>query len=149
MPICSPFNEPNMKVKLLLLTLVLSVSGLLARASGNTSTGTPGTGEDNKKTDIAGGVIHAETKKPIGNVSVTAYSINKKEKVVITDASGNYAFSELKPGTYKLVFEKTGYKKVTKDKVTIRPDEGCQLNVEMDEEEEFHIVPGQLFSDFD
>ena len=61
-----------MKVKLLLLTLVLSVSGLLARASGNTSTGTPGTGEDNKKTDIAGGVIHAETKKPIGNVSVTA-----------------------------------------------------------------------------
>ena len=68
---------------------------------------------------------------------------------MITDASGNYAFSELKPGTYKLVFEKTGYKKVTKDKVTIRPDEGCQLNVEMDEEEEFHIVPGQLFSDFD
>ena len=138
------FKEHPMKLKSLLATIVFSAAALCARA--NTS---PGTGEENKKNDIAGGVVHADTKKPLLNVSVTAYSLNKKEKVVITDANGNYSFCELKSGTYKLVFEKTGYKKVTKEKVTIRSDEGCLLNIEMDEEEGFHIMPGQLFSDFE
>jgi hypothetical protein len=137
-----------MKFKLLLLTLLFSTAACVARASDTAIYGTPGTGEENKKTDIAGGVIHADTKKPLANVSVTAYSINKKEKVVLTDGTGSYSFNELKPGTYKLVFEKTGFKKVTKEKVMIKSDEGCQLNVEMDEEEEFQIMPGQLFSDF-
>ena len=139
------FKEHPMKLKSLLVTVVFSTAAIVARGN-NTS---PGTGEENKKNDIAGGVIHADTKKPLLNVSVTAYSANKKEKVVITDANGYYSFCELKSGTYKLVFEKTGYKKVTKEKVTIRSDEGCQLNIEMDEEEGFHIMPGQLFSDFE
>jgi hypothetical protein len=141
------FKEHPMKLKSLLVTIVFCAAAIFARA--NTSPGAPGAGEENKKNDIAGGVIHADTKKPLLNVSVTAYSANKKEKVVITDANGYYSFCELKSGTYKLVFEKTGYKKVTKEKVTIRSDEGCQLNIEMDEEEGFLIMPGQLFSDFD
>ena len=134
-----------MKFKLLLLTAIFSASAVLARAN-NTS---PGTGEDTKKNDIAGGVIHADTKKPLSNVSVTAYSLSKKEKVVLTDASGNYSFSELKPGTYKLIFEKDGFRKVTKEKVTIRQDEGCLLNIEMSDEEDFKIIPQIMFSDFD
>lgn len=134
-----------MKLKLLLFTTLLTAGAITARANNTT----PGSGEENKKSDIAGGVIQAESKKPLTNVSVTAYSSNKREKVVLTDGSGNYSFNELKPGTYKLVFEKTGYKKVTKERVTIKSDEGCQLNVEMDEEEVFHIMPGQILSDFD
>ena len=94
-------------------------------------------------------MIHADTKKPLSNVSVTAYSASKKEKVVLTDASGNYSFSELKPGTYKLIFEKDGFRKVTKEKVTIRQDEGCLLNIEMSDEEDFKIIPQIMFSDFD
>jgi len=134
-----------MKLKLLLLTVIFSAAACVARAN---NTATPGTGEENKKSDIAGGVIHADTKKPLGNVSVTAYSTTRKEKVVLTDGTGNYSFNELKPGTYRLVFEKSGFKKVTREKVMIRSDEGCQLNVEMDEEQEFQIMPGQMFSDF-
>ena len=130
-------------MKLLLLTLVFSAAALLARA--NT---TPGAGESSK-TDIAGGVLDADTRKPLGNVSVTAYSISKKEKMVMTDIAGNYSFNELKPGTYKLVFEKTGFKRVTRDKLIIRSDEGAQLNIEMEDEETFQIVPGQLFTDLD
>jgi hypothetical protein len=135
-----------MKFKLFLLTFVCSIAVLFARAT-NTNP-EPGSAEF-KKNDIAGGVWHAETKKPISNVSITAYSINKKEKIVLTDGNGNYAINDLKPGTYKFVFEKNGYKKVTRDKVIIRQDEGCLLNVEMNEESEFQIIPGQLiFSDF-
>jgi len=135
-----------MKYKLFLLTLVFTATAFVARA--NNTDPSVDNGEENKKTDIAGGVIHTDTKKPLSNVVVTAYSTTKKEKVVYTDANGFYSFSELKAGTYKLVFEKDGYKKVTREKVTIRPDEGCQLNIEMDEEKEFQILPGSFF-DFD
>jgi hypothetical protein len=131
-----------MKFKLLFLTTVFSAA-FMVRANA-----TPGIGDENKKVDIAGGVIHAETKKPLSNVSVAAYSATKKEKVVLTDGNGNYSFNDLKPGIYKLVFEKDGFKKVTKERVAIRPDEGFQLNVEMGEVEGFPILPGLLFSDF-
>ena len=33
-----------------------------------------------------------------------------------------HAFDELKPGVYKFVFEKAGFKKVTKDKVVVKTD---------------------------
>src|SRR5882672_5821219 len=51
-----------------------------------------------KKNDLAGFVLHAESKKPLKDVNVTAYLISKKEKTVLTDEGGNYAFDELKPG---------------------------------------------------
>jgi hypothetical protein len=121
--------------------MLFVVAAFAARANS-----TDPTAEENKKADIAGGVLHTDTKKPLSNVSVTAYSATKKEKVVYTDAKGYYSFDELKGGTYRLVFEKDGYKKVTREKVTIRPDEGCQLNVEMHEEKEFEILPGSFFN---
>ena len=129
-----------MKYKLLLLTVVFSFTAFFARANNEI--------EGNKKNDIAGGVLHAETKKPLGNVNVIAYSANKKDNAVLTDGNGNYSFNDLKPGTYKLVFEKDGFRRVTKDRVIIRSDEGCQLNVEMDESDSFQIMPGLLFTDF-
>jgi hypothetical protein len=131
-----------MKSKLFFLTIALTAAAFTASANSTD----PTNGEESKKTDITGGVVNVDTKKPIGNVSVTAYSAAKKEKVVYTDANGNYSFDELRAGTYRLIFEKTGYKKLTKEKVLIRPDEGCQLNVEMDNEDEMQILPGSLFN---
>ena len=88
-------------------------------------------------------MYHTTTKKPLTNVSVTAYlTSDKKEKVVLSDSNGNYAFDDLKPGVYKFVFEKDGYKKVTKEKVFIKTDEGFQLNIEMAEEKDFDFIPG-------
>lgn len=133
-----------MKYKTVLLTVAFIAATVAVRASTkNTTPDSPS--EIIRKTDIAGGVVHADTKKPLNNVMVTAYSATKKEKVVYTDANGNYSFSELKAGTYKLVFEKEGLRKVTREKVTIRPEEGCMLNVEMDDDDEFLIVPNSIF----
>jgi hypothetical protein len=138
-----------MKPRILLLSLTLIIASAFATCV--RAAATPGTEDVNKKYDIAGGVIHSDTKKPLSNVSVTAYSTSKKEKVALTDVNGNYAFSDLKPGTYKLVFEKNGFKKVVRDKVNISPSEGLQLSIQMSEESgEFQIMPGQLlFSEFD
>ncbi len=111
----------------------------------------PGTGEnDVKKSDVAGGVLHIDSKKPLGSVNVTAYSNNKKEKAVVTDIQGNYSFDDLKPGTYKFVFEKAGYRKVTKEKTILRIDEDTQLHIFMEEHNAFDFMPGpSSLIDFD
>lgn len=100
----------------------------------------PGPGEG-KKDDINGTVIHSENKKPLEGVCVTAILISKKEKAVLTEEDGGYSFDELKPGTYKFVFEKAGFRKITKEKVVIKTDEAFQLNIEMIELSDFEIMP--------
>ncbi len=129
----------KMKLKTILLSFLLVFVSAIAKANTDPSDAD----ETSKKDEINGGVYHNETKKPLINVSITAYlNSNKKEKVILSDNNGNYAFDDLKPGTYKFVFEKNGYKKVTREKIIIKTDEGFQLNVEMSEEKDFVFVPG-------
>lgn len=134
-----------MKSRLLLLVITL-FGFVAAKASGDD----PGTGcVKGKKDDLLGMVTHSDTKKPMKDVTVTAYLVSKKEKMVVTDDAGNFSFDELKPGTYKFVFEKSGFKKVTKDKIVVKTDEGVQLNVEMMENGGYDIMPSPFhFSDF-
>lgn len=135
-----------MKPRLLLLALGL-LGFAAARANAEPNPTDPcGKG---KKNDLAGIILHGESKKPIKDVTVTAYLVSKKEKSVQTDETGNYGFEELKPGTYKFVFEKSGYKRVTKEKVVVKTDEAFQLNIEMIESKDFDLVPSPLlFADF-
>jgi len=42
---------------------------------------------------------------------------------------------------YKFVFEKTGFKKVTKEKVVIKTDETFQMQIEMVEMGDYDILP--------
>jgi uncharacterized protein (DUF2141 family) len=138
-----------MRLKFLLLTCFAAILTLGAAANVTD----PGTGEENlkKSNDVVGAVYHNDSKKPLGNVSVTAYSTlsSKKEKVVVTDANGNFSFNDLKPGSYKLVFEKSGFKKVTKEKFISREDEAFQINVHMEEHKSFDFMPGSSqFFDF-
>jgi hypothetical protein len=114
----------HMKPKTLLLIATFILGSLVTKASNND----PGLG---KKEDILGMVMNAEGKKPLKDVSITAYLSSKKEKVVITDITGAYAFDDLKPGVYKFVFEKEGYKKVVKEKIAVKVDEAFQLDIEM------------------
>jgi hypothetical protein len=124
-----------MKRTLLTLTIIAACSA--GAFANNTDPGIDGRG---KKDDVNGVVVDDE-KKPLKDVSITAYLVSKKEKVVLTDEDGGYAFDELKPGTYKFVFEKTGYKKVVKEKVVVKVDEGFQLRVEMLEDKDSGLMP--------
>jgi len=133
-----------MKPKIFLLAF-----GLLGFAVAKANTD-PDPLTDKKKIDEVNGVIlTSDSKKPLKDVSVTAYSLSKKEKTVQTDETGNYSFDELKPGTYKFVFEKVGFKKVTKEKVIVKTDETFQLNIEMISSGDFELKPSPFhFSDF-
>jgi hypothetical protein len=133
-----------MKPKILLL--VLSLLGFaFAKASTD-----PDPSTDKKKIDAVNGIIvQIDGKKPLKDVSITAYCLTKKEKIVQTDDTGNYSFDELKPGTYKFVFEKAGFKRVTKEKVVVKTDETFQLNIEMIADTDFELKPSPFhFSDF-
>ncbi len=131
-----------------LLLIAIGLTGFVA-ARANDGDPKPGCPEREKKNDLAGIILHGESKKPLKDVVVTAYLGSKKEKTVYADETGNYGFEELKPGTYKFVFEKSGYKKVTKEKVVVKTNEAFQLNIEMIEMKEFDIVPSPLlFADF-
>jgi hypothetical protein len=89
---------------------------------------------------VFGKVFREDSKKPIQNVTVTAILLNRKEKYTITDTEGEFGIDELKPGTYKIIFEKDGYRKVVKEKVNIRQNEPMELNVEM-EFLNYNLVP--------
>jgi len=121
-----------MKPKILLLLCSLIMASFIARA------GDPRNG---RKEDIMGSVVNAQGKKPLKDVSVTAYLSSKKEKVVITNGCGAYAFEDLKPGVYKFVFEKDGYKKVVKENVSIKVDEGFQMDIEMLQDQAADVMP--------
>lgn len=132
-----------MKFKsLLLLLAIFGVTAAKANTDPKPSSPTPGNG--GKKNNLMGVVSHAENKKPLKNVNVTAYLVSKKEKAVTTDQAGVFSFDELKPGTYKFIFEKEGYKRVTKDNIVIKPDEGCELNIEMMQTKDYNLVPSPL-----
>jgi len=121
-----------MKPKTLLLISTFILGSLIAKANND---------DPGKKEDILGSVMNAEGKKPLKDVSITAYLSSKKEKVVITDITGAYAFDDLKPGVYKFVFEKEGYKKVVKEKVTVKVDEAFQLDIEMLQDSAADVMP--------
>ena len=132
-----------MKPKILLLAICLLG---FAAAKANASIDP----DPKKRVDEVNGVIYdSEHKKPLKDVTITAYSVSKKEKTVLTDESGNYSFDELKPGIYKFVFEKAGFKKVTKEKVIVKTDETFQLNIEMAGSGDLEMMPSPFhFSDF-
>jgi hypothetical protein len=126
-------------------TLAVALLGFTA-VQANNGPGGPGTG---KKDEVNGIVVNSENRKPLKDVSITAVISSKKEKIALTDDAGNYYFDELKPGTYKFIFEKAGFKRITKEKVVVKTDEAFQLNIEMIEEKEVDIMPTPFhFSEF-
>lgn len=127
-----------MKQKILLLIAICTIGCLQSKASdASIDPGNPGKSIN----EVAGNIFDGDSKKPLREVTVTAYSLNKKEKFVITDEFGRFEFDELKTGIYKLVFEKEGYRKVVREKVSVKTDETFQMKIEMIEADGFDLMP--------
>lgn len=124
-----------MKHRFLLLIAICTLGFLHSKANGVE----PNPGKSIN--EVAGSITDGDSKKPLGEVTVTAYSANKKEKFVISDEFGRFEFDELKTGTYKLVFEKVGYRKVVREKVSVKTDETFQMRIEMLEADGYDLMP--------
>jgi hypothetical protein len=125
-----------MKQKILLLFAICTIGCLQSKAA-DIDPGNPGKSIN----EVAGNIYDGDSKKALREVTVTAYSANKKEKFVITDEFGRFEFDELKTGIYKLVFEKEGYRKVIREKVSVKTDETFQMRIEMIEADGFDLMP--------
>jgi hypothetical protein len=83
---------------------------------------------------VSGSVRHAGKDKPLKDVQITVFEeSNLKSRTVLTDEEGVFGLSSLRPGTYKIVFQKDGYRKVVREKVTVKPEAGIRLDIEMEE----------------
>ena len=125
-----------MKQKILLLFAICTIGCLQSKAA-DIEPGNPGKSIN----EVAGNIYDGDSKKALREVTVTAYSANKKEKFVITDEFGRFEFDELKTGIYKLVFEKEGYRKVIREKVSVKTDETFQMRIEMIAADGFDLMP--------
>jgi hypothetical protein len=125
-----------MKQRILLLLAICTLGCLQSKAY-DIDPRTPGKAIN----EVSGNIVDGDSKKALKEVTVTAYSANKKEKFVITDEFGRFDFDELKTGIYKLVFEKEGYRKVVKEKISVKTDETFQMRIEMIEADGFDLMP--------
>jgi 5-hydroxyisourate hydrolase-like protein (transthyretin family) len=125
-----------MRNKLLLTTvLLLGSMAIFANTGGK---------ERKEDPDMNGIIIQSESGRPLKDVSITAYNATRKEKTAITDANGNFSMADLKPGVYKFIFQKDGFKRVIKEKIILKTNEDYQLNIEMAEEVIYDLMPSPL-----
>jgi len=76
------------------------------------------------RANLYGKVTDAVTGDPISGVLVVLNGMQ-----VFTDAQGNYALTDLEPGSYTITFGKEGYETITSDIVLVEGNN--ELNVQM------------------
>ncbi len=104
-----------------------------------------GGGKDRKEDpDMTGTIIQSENGRPLKDVYITAYNATRKEKTALTDINGSFSLADLKPGVYKFVFQKDGFKRVVKEKIILKTNEDYQMNIEMAEEIIYDLMPSPL-----
>ena len=110
--------------------LTILAAGLLLSAVGFANNGAKD--RSNPDPDLAGVVVTAETGRPIRDVSIIAYNLSaKKERTVVTNEKGGFIIADLKPGVYKLTFQKDGFEKVIREKMVLKANEDLQVNIQM------------------
>jgi hypothetical protein len=68
----------------------------------------------------------------IANAQVTAIRVDTNARyVTLTDASGEYHFANLAPGTYRIEIEKPGFKKLMKTDVVLHVQDALALDFQM------------------
>ena len=79
---------------------------------------------------IFGQVVDAETGSPVSGVTVIVDGTNI---LATTDAEGKYTLDKLKPGTYDVVFSKSGYRNSRIKQITIVENQPFQANFPLPE----------------
>ena len=81
---------------------------------------------------LIGTVVDGESQKPLADVLVVATSLEfEGERVVVTDARGNYSIPGLPAGAYALRFEKDRYKGCTRMDLQLRVNRTTRHDVRL------------------
>lgn len=63
-----------------------------------------------------------------------AVRIDGTENICYTDFEGNFAFNNIKPGSYKLDVEMISYEKVTTQKIQVEANEAHELKIKLEQD---------------
>jgi hypothetical protein len=81
---------------------------------------------------LTGTVIDTATKRPVGDVVVTASSpALQGEQIVVTDGSGTYRIPNLPPGNYTIRLDKETFRPYQRGGITLRAEATIRVNVEL------------------
>jgi hypothetical protein len=97
-------------------------------------------GDGTKESIITGSVSDAVSKKPVKGVTISIASKDKVEKLVTTDASGQFIIPNLPAGEVTIILEKKGYKTYRKEKFVIKEGTQVKIRVDMSNEKEHEDV---------
>jgi len=76
------------------------------------------------------GTVHDSQGAPVAAASVTAVETQTNiSRSVVTNASGNYVFANLKDGLYRVEAELTGFKKFSRDGVEVKVNSTIRVDV--------------------
>jgi outer membrane receptor protein involved in Fe transport len=101
-----------------LALLAVSVSALSGTASAQAVRGT------------LLGTVHDTQGAPVAAVNVTAVETQTNiSRSVVTNASGNYVFANMKDGLYRVEAELTGFKKVSREGVEVKVNSTVRVDV--------------------
>ncbi|WP_242355297.1 TonB-dependent receptor [Anaeromyxobacter sp. SG64] len=108
-----------MRKKLLRLARLAPLALLFASVASAQTTGT-----------ILGVVTDASTGKPVAGAVIVATSpALQGEQTAVTDNNGNFRFTLLPSGAYRLAVQLEGYKSTERSDVTLRPDKTIRANL--------------------
>ncbi|MEJ7732822.1 MAG: TonB-dependent receptor [Polyangiaceae bacterium] len=81
---------------------------------------------------LTGTVIDTATKRPVGDVVVTASSpALQGEQIVVTDGSGTYRIPNLPPGNYSIRLDKETFRPYQRGGIGLRAEATIRVNVEL------------------
>lgn len=85
---------------------------------------------------VIGTIVHAETKKPVANISLSAVLHNcGYRKAIVTDAQGNFIMKHVPEGEHILLIDKRGYKLYRKEGVQVKHGTPLKLYIELQPDE--------------
>ncbi len=116
--LCSRFVGVRSKpvLGLVILSLPLLSISLLAQSNTGQITGT----------------VFDQTKAAISEVAISAVNIaTNVPQTAVTNKDGVYSLASLPPGVYRMTLEKTGFKKLLQESVTVEGGSTIQLNFDM------------------
>src|ERR1051325_1968420 len=109
----------------------LNLSGLLSALSLAILFATPGSGQEFRAT-VTGHVVDPSSAAVPGAVVQIRNLGTNEAATAITDAQGNYTILFLKPGSYSMVAEAKGFKKVTQENFTLNVGQAATLNLTLE-----------------
>jgi hypothetical protein len=122
------------RINILLASAFLTLGAcVVSTAPGPTPVGPPPPGGEGRPRAAAltGHITDAATGAPIGRAAIDVVIENQGRYTQQTDASGNFAMTDIPPGTYNLRVRRDGYRPWQSELITLQPGTNQPLNVSL------------------